>query len=58
MDNKINKSNISKNYFPSIVHITEDKTNIDVEGNMQEEPTVTDVLNDKIVPPSPHTPSL
>lgn len=58
MDNKINKSNISKNYLPSIIPIIEDKTHIDVEGNMQEEPTVKDILNDKIEPPPPHTPSL
>lgn len=59
MDNKTYKSTPRKNYLPSAAPIAaEDKTNIDTDGNMQEEPTVKDILNEKIEPPPPHTPSL
>lgn len=59
MDNKTYKSTHRKNYLPSTTHmVVEDKTHIDTDGNMQEEPTVKDILNDKIEPPPPRTPSL
>jgi hypothetical protein len=58
MKNKTNKPKVPKNYLPSLADISEDKTHIDPNGNMQEEPTAKDILDEKIEPPPPHAPSL
>lgn len=58
MDNKAKKQK-KPNFLPSIKRPRiEDKTSIDSQGVMEEQPTVIDILNDKIEPRPPRSQKL